>query len=107
VIYDLIDLKMGNLAVTDIQHDRWGHTLTVECLYSYPPEEKMFKLAFNNCRSIQWYVLRDAAEAKGVSSAQLLTHDLGQPNYQRTARIATVLVDLIILYETLEVQKDW
>jgi len=107
VIYDLLDVKIGNMAVRRIQPDAWGSMVIVECLYSYPPEEKPFTLIFKNCRAIQWYVLKSADELKHETRAQVMTHDLGQGNYQRTARIATVLMEVIISYGELVVEKAW
>jgi hypothetical protein len=107
IIYDLLDVRIGNLAVSNIRQDKWGSTVTVECIYSYPPEEKTFKLVFKNCRAIQWYILKTTAEMEAHPVAQVITHDLGQANYQRTARIVTVTVEIIISYEELVVEKDW
>jgi hypothetical protein len=104
LIYDLIDLPVGNLAVIGVEVSRWGRELTIKCLYRYPPEEKTFKLIFNDCSSIQWFVARPGDD--GAEVAQLLTHDLGQGNHQRTARIATVLFELIIAYGELHIEQD-
>lgn len=107
LIYDLLDLRVGNLAVNSIRQDAWGGTVRVEFLYNYPPEEKTFTVIFKDCRAIQWYILKDAAEMAAHPNAQLMTHDLGLANYQRTARIATVLVEVIISYRELAIEKAW
>jgi hypothetical protein len=101
-VYDLIGLPTGNLTVTDAQAAHWGSQLTIDCLYSYPPEEKTFRLIFKNCSSVQWFVARSDGE-----TAQLLTHDLGEGNHQHTARIATVLFEVIIAYGELVIEKGW
>ncbi|MBC7870637.1 MAG: hypothetical protein H7Y09_07335, partial [Chitinophagaceae bacterium] len=41
------------------------------------------------------------------AEAQLLTHDLGEGNYQRTARFATVVAEIIISYQETEIEKEW
>ena len=40
-------------------------------------------------------------------TAQVLTHDIGEGNYQRTARFATVLAEVVISYDSVVVEKDW
>lgn len=106
-IYDKLDLRHGNLAVTAIDLDKWGSVITIHCLYRYPPEEKIFRLIFHNCRGIEWLVQKRAEEMDLEQSAQLMTHDLGQPGYERTARFATTLVELLVSYETMAIEKDW
>ncbi len=105
LIYSLLNLQTGNLAVTDVRLLRWGSEIVVSCIYSYPPEEKTFRLIFKDCRGIEWNVIK--GNITEGEQAQLLTHDLGEGNHQRTARIATVLIELIISYGELVVEKDW
>jgi hypothetical protein len=105
LIHDLLGLRTGSLTLAAIDVARWGSRITVDCLYRYPPEEKRFRLVFEGCRGIEWSVARpDIGEGE---SAQVLTHDLGAAHYQRPARLATVLAEIIITYEALSVEKDW
>jgi hypothetical protein len=106
-IFDLLGVKVGSLAVADVQKDRWGQTITVDFVYTYPPEKKPFKLVFTNCRAFEWYVLKAPHEMPTGETVNVITHELGQPNHQRTARIATVAVEIIISYGALTVEKDW
>jgi hypothetical protein len=105
LIYGLLGLQVGNLTLTDTRLTRWGNEVTLSFIYRYPPEEKTFRLIFKRCRGIEWHVVKEGI-AEG-EQAQLMTHDLGEQNYQRTARIATVLVEIIISYGELAVEKDW
>jgi len=84
---------------------RWGSEIVVSCIYSYPPEEKPFRLIFKDCRGIEWTVIK--GNISDGEQAQLLTHDLGEGNHQRTARIATVLIELIVSYGELVINKNW
>jgi hypothetical protein len=105
LIYSLLNLQTGNLAVSEVRLLRWGSEIIVSCIYRYPPEEKIFRLIFKDCRGIEWNVIKgNIAEGE---QAQMLTHDLGEGNHQRTARLATVLIELIISYGELVVEKDW
>jgi len=105
LIFNLLNLQVGNLTMTDVRMIRWGNEIVISFIYSYPPEEKTFRLIFKDCRGIEWNIIKDTI-AEG-EQAQLMTHDLGEAHHQRTARIATVLIELIISYGTLEVEKDW
>lgn len=107
IVYDLLGIRIGNLTVAKISLDEWGSAITIDWIYTYPPEEKTFQLIFSDCRAIQWYILKSSAEMQDLHTAQVITHDLGQPNYQRTARIATVVLEIIISYGALSVKKDW
>ena len=105
LIYSLLNLQVGNLTVTDVRLSHWGSEIAVSCIYQYPPEEKTFRLIFKDCRGIEWNVIKgDIAEGE---QAQLMTHDLGEGRHQRTARIATTLIELIISYGELVVEKHW
>lgn len=105
LIYNLLGLPIGNLTVTEIHSARWGSEITFSCIYRYPPEEKTFRLIFKDCRGVEWNVVKgDIAEEE---QAQMLTHDLGEGNHRRTARIATTLIEIIISYGELTVEKDW
>lgn len=107
LIYNLLDLPHGHLAVTDIQVAHWGSTLIVDCTHTYPPDTKAFTLIFKDCQGIRWYVQNAADTAPDDTPAQLLTHDLGKPKHQHTARLATTMVEIILSYGELEIVKDW
>lgn len=103
-IFDLIDARTGNIAISGFEMEKWGGEVVVKCLYRYPPEEKPFNLRFKQVRSVQWITVKMDAEDE---TAQVLTHDIGEGNYQRTARFATVLAEVVISYDSVVVEKDW
>lgn len=104
LIYDVLNLSAGNLAVTAVHLNQWGNELIFDLIYRYPPEEKTFRLIFKDCRGIEWTVAQP--DNRQDEQAQLLTHDLGEPQHRRTARIATVKFEAIISYGELTVEID-
>ncbi len=105
LVFDRLGLPTGSLTVTGIHVAHWGGELTLDCLYQYPPTEKTFRLIFKHCTGVQWNIA-NPKESDGAV-AQMLTHDLGDPDHQRTARIATVLFEVIVSYGELVVEKGW
>ncbi len=105
-LYDVVDLYPGNLALENIIMEKWGSILHVNIIYRYPPQEKNIDLSFFDVRGIEWNVQRNAHEIELGIEAQLLTHDLGQSNYQRTARFASTLVELIFSYRMLKIEVE-
>ncbi len=103
-LFELLELPMGNLAIKNILTSHWGGEVAVEMIYRHPPEEKAFTLRFTGIRSTQWIVIKTDSPD---SEAQLLTHDLGEGNYQRTARFATVVAEVIISYAQMTMEKAW
>lgn len=105
LIFDHLGLPTGSLSVNGVQIEQWGSKLVLDCIYRYPPDEKLFRLIFKRCSGLQWSI----AQTNPISSptAQILTHDLGDPDYQRTARIVTVLFEVIVSYGELVVEKGW
>ncbi len=106
-IYDRLKLPHGHLTVTNITLEKWGSRLLVDCVHHYPPHTREFRLVFINCRGLNWYVQKSGDEIEDNQPAQLLTHDLGQPGHQHTARLATTLAEVIVSYEKLEIEKAW
>lgn len=103
-VFDLIGERTGNIVITGFDVEKWGGEMVVNCLYRYPPDEKPFKIRFKHVRSIQWITVKmDATE----DTAQVLTHDIGEGQYQRTARFATILAEVVISYDSVEIEKDW
>lgn len=103
-VFQLLEVRTGNLAITSIDTEHWGSEVVVSCLYRYPPEERPFKLRFQKVRNMQWITVKFD---QTIDDAQVLTHDIGEGDYQRTARFATVLVEVVISYESVVVEKDW
>lgn len=103
-LYDVIDLYPGNLAQTDITMEKWGSILHVNIIYRYPPRETRISLTFSDVRGIEWNVQRNAHEIGMDSEAQLMTHDLGESRYRRTARFASTMVKLIFSYHALKIE---
>jgi len=105
-LYDVIDLYPGNLALTDIVMEKWGSILHVNITYRYPPKEVYISLTFSDVRGIEWNVQRNTHEIDYDSEAQLMTHDLGESRYGRTARFASTMVELIFSYRNLKIEVD-
>ncbi len=105
LVYSLLDVSPGDLTVTRVALARWGSEVQVDCVYRYPPEEKPFRLVFTGCRGIEWNVIK--GEIGEGEVAQVITHDLGEPHHKRPARFATVLAEVIIIYDTMTLEKDW
>ena len=103
-VFQLLDIRTGNIALKDVRVEKWGSEVIVDALYRYPPEEKTFALRFTGVRSIQWITVKLDSDDE---TAQVLTHDIGEGNYQRTARFATVLAEVVISYGEVVVEKDW
>lgn len=106
-IHQRLGLSPGNIIITGITPQEWGSQLVVTCVYRYPPDEKPFTLIFHDCRSMDWYIQKSEAQMQHHQSAQLLTHDLGLPDYDRTARLATTLFEVVIAYRKLKIEKFW
>ena len=101
-IHEMLHETPGYLAVQAISLKDWGSEIVFDCTYSHPPLLKRFRLLFHDCRGIEWTVIRQPAA--GEDEAQVLTHDLGEPNHQHTARIATVLAEVILSYGSLTLE---
>lgn len=106
-IYDVIELYPGNLALNDILMEKWGSILSFNVIYRYPPDEKHILLTFHDVRGIEWNIQRYSYEIEEGAEAQLITHDLGEGHYQRTARFASTMVEVIFSYRTMKIQRDW
>ncbi|MEL6525104.1 MAG: hypothetical protein AAFQ07_05275 [Chloroflexota bacterium] len=106
LIHRVLGLDPGHIVVTDILVDAWGSEVVFDCIYEYPPRKLGFRLIFSDCRSIEWFVQHTGARARDMSVSQLITHDLGAGRHERTARMATVMAELIISYGNLKVERD-
>lgn len=98
LLYDLVDLKPGNLVVQDIDLQDWGSVLVVRVLHN---QQQPVTLTFNGCRGIEWHVIR--SPAKSGETVQLIKHDLGRGQHQRTARLVTTVAEVIITYDELAI----
>lgn len=103
-LYDVIDLYPGNLTLTDIIMEKWGSILHVNITYRYPPKETHISVSFFDVRGIEWNVQRSTHEIEDGIEAQLMTHDLGESRYQRTARFASTMVELIFSYRQMKIE---
>lgn len=106
LIHKVLGLDPGHIAVTAIQVNAWGSEVVFDCIYEYPPRKLAFRLIFSDCRSIEWFVQRDGNRARDTAISQLITHDLGAGRHERTARMATVMAEVIISYGNLKVERD-
>ncbi len=106
LLYDVVaHLAIGNLALRAIELSDWGSRISCEIVYRYPPQERLFRLGLSGCRGIEWYISKNSATLAAETEAQLLTHDLGADQYQRPARFATTLIEVIVSYERLLVEE--
>jgi hypothetical protein len=105
-LYNVIDLYPGNLALTNIIMEKWGSILHVNIIYRYPPQEKPIRLSFFDVRGIEWNVQRSTHEIEEGIEAQLMTHDLGEFHYGRTARFASTMVELIFSYRMMKIEVE-
>jgi len=103
-LYDVVDLYPGNLTLTDVIMEKWGSILHVNVTYRYPPRQKQINLSFFDVRGIEWNVQRSSHQIEEGAEAQLMTHDLGESRYQRTARFASTMVELIFSYRTMKIE---
>ena len=106
LLHDKLGLDPGNYVVRGIYPEHWGARITFDILYRYPPLERPIRLVFEDCRSLDWYMQKPTAAMQQSNTTPLLTHDLGLPDYVRTARFATTLVEIIVSYRTLTIATD-
>lgn len=107
LIHHSLGLDPGHIVINDIAVMEWGSEIIFDCTYEYPPDKKTFRLIFSDCRSIEWFIQHDGVKSRSFEKSQLITHDLGDGNYQRTARIASTVVEIIIAYGRLKIERDW
>jgi len=107
LIHTSLGLDPGHIVIEDIAVMEWGSEVIFDCTYEYPPEKKSFRLIFGDCRSIEWFVQHNGDRARATEKSQLITHDLGEGNHQRTARIASTIAEVIISYGRLKIERDW
>lgn len=103
-LYDVVDLYPGNLTLTDVIMEKWGSILHVNITYRYPPRKKDIHISFFDVRGIEWNVQRNSHQIEEGAEAQLMTHDLGESRYQRTARFASTMVELIFSYRSMKIE---
>lgn len=106
LLHQRLNLQPGNIILTDVQTESWGARLIVELIYRHPPQEVPVRLVFDDVRRLDWYVQKTSLEMARYEHAQLMTHDLGQEDYQRTARLATNLAEIIISYHKLKIIRE-
>ena len=104
LIHDRLGLSPANYTLLNIDTQDWGSRIVVTCRYSYPPQTVLLTLIFDDVRSTTWYVQGRNADMR--DEAQLLTHDLGLGNYERTARFASTLAEVIISYDKLKIVRE-
>ena len=107
LLHESLGLSPGNWSIEDVTIEAWGSQVLIDCVHRFPPDEKPFRLVFEDVRSIQWFVQKRGDELQKLTSAQLMSHDLGVGNYERTARFATPLAEIIISYERLKIERLW
>lgn len=105
LIHHALGLDPGHIVVEDVQVDGWGSEVIFDCIYEYPPRKVAFRLIFGDCRSLEWFIQHDGRRAREMAVSQLIAHDLGIGNYARTARMATVMAEIIISYGTLKIER--
>lgn len=101
-VYDLTDLKPGYLEVRQVQPQMWASQVRVALRHKLPHVETLLTLHFSGVRSVQWMVVKP--EVPDDTPAQMLTHDVGESGYKRTARFATTVGEVIINYDRVRVE---
>ncbi|MGB7340240.1 MAG: hypothetical protein WBC91_15185 [Phototrophicaceae bacterium] len=107
LIHTELGLDPGHITIDDIAVMKWGSEVIVDCTYEYPPTKKQFRLIFSDCLSMEWFIQQNGSHTHHTEHPSLLTHDLGGDDYQRTARIASTAVEVIISYGKLKIERDW
>lgn len=100
-IFKALDLKHGYLELKSIRPDMWGSEVYVTFIYRYPESDREFTMRFYGVQNIEWIVVKSDVEHD--QPAQMITHDMGLPNYQRAARFATVVAEVTILYDKFNI----
>lgn len=104
-IHDVLGISPGHYIVESIEVSDWGKRVRVQCRYNYPPQVLQLTLRFDECRYLEWHV-QPAQPNSATLPVQLLTHDLGLPRYERTARLATTAAELILSYRSLKIERE-
>ena len=106
MLEDLKPLGLGNFTslVTNVQVSLWGNDFLLECLYD-PIDRRPYKLAFQDCREIRWDIR--SPEDVQDSEIDLIDIQLGEDNHRKHAVIYTDIFELLILYGSFRVEKEW
>ncbi|GAB1420926.1 hypothetical protein MASR2M15_10540 [Anaerolineales bacterium] len=102
-ILQYLKLKPGNLALKSIDIQAWGTRVVIEGIYRHPPEFQNFQIILEDCRHLTWITQKSSANSENIPESQLLIHDLGEADYQRTAHFATTMGEVVINYRELSI----
>ncbi|MHB8627873.1 MAG: hypothetical protein ACYDEO_16915 [Aggregatilineales bacterium] len=105
-IFDLLSVLPRGTFIESIQLHQLGLELTVECLYD-PDAPKPFTLTFSKCKSIRWEVIDEDDPDNANGSADVIGLTLGEESYQEAAVIHTDIFEIIVLYDTKTIVKNW
>lgn len=100
-IFKALDLKHGYVELASVRPDKWGSEVYVTFIYRYPDADREFTVCFSGVQNIEWIVVKSDVEHD--QPAQMITHDMGLPNFQRAARLATVVAEITILYDKFNI----
>jgi len=104
LIHESLGYEPGNYSVQAITLSEWGSKVVINCTYRHPPAVLGLHIIFEDCRSIEWFVQKDTVDIAHFQEAPLMTHDLGLGFYERTARFATTLAEVLISYRKLKIE---
>lgn len=106
MLEDLKSLGLGDFTslITGARVSLWGNEFLLECMYD-PIDRLPYRLAFQDCHEIKWYV--HSPKDVQDSEADLIDIQLGEDNYRKHAVIYTDIFELLILYGSLRVEKEW
>ncbi len=106
MLEDLKPLGLGNFTslVTSVQVSLWGNEFLLECVYN-PIKRSPYKFVFQDCREIRWEVR--SPEDVQESEADLIDLQLGEGNHRKPAVIYTDIFEILILYGSFRVEKEW
>lgn len=107
MLEDLKPIGLGNLTslVTSVQVSLWGNEILLECVYDPTYDRLPYKLAFLDCRDIQWTV--HSPEDIHDLEADLIDIQLGQDAHRKAAIVFTDIFEIVILYGSFRVDKEW
>jgi hypothetical protein len=105
-IYELLAAPPRGIFIQSIQLHQLGLELSVACLYD-PDAPKPFTLMFSRCKSIHWEVIDEDNRDNAIGPADVIAITLGEEGDKEAAVVHTNIFEIIVLYDTKTIVKDW
>ncbi|MEC4896182.1 MAG: hypothetical protein SAL07_25380 [Oscillatoria sp. PMC 1051.18] len=90
--------------ITKIDINFWGTQVAINCVYD-PDVQLPYQFVFSKCRKIEWTLL--FPEGANDIEADIIDFQLGKKLHKQPAFFHTDIFDLIILYGSFELKKNW